>query len=109
MAPENEISVLRNEPIEKTLTRLFSYQGMGGITGERLKPEMLFAAKCTMILDETLGKTTEEIRSFNNSTEALTGQMLRLNWWLTIATIVGAIATCLGGVATCILAYKALF
>jgi len=108
MAPENEIGDLRSELIEKTLERTLSFPGMEGLTGEQLKPAILIAAKCTLMLTETLGSTGKEIRAFNDSTEALTNQMLRLNWWLTFASIVGAIATCLGVVATAILAYKAI-
>jgi hypothetical protein len=103
-----EIGDLRTERIEDTLGRAFSSQGMAADTGQQLKPPMLVAAKCAIILVEALGSTTAEIRSFNESTEALTRQVLRLNWWLTVATIIGAIATLVGAVGTGILAYRAL-
>jgi hypothetical protein len=74
----------------------------------QVRAMMAVPVKCTMVLADTLGSTTQEIRSFNNSTESLTRQMLCLNRWLTAATIVAAIATFVGAVATAILAYKAI-
>lgn len=115
MPYENEIGDLRKESLEKTLERTFAFAKMGTPDGILQKPLMVLAAKCTIDLVDGLTRTSEEIRSFNNCTAALTEQVIQLNRRLTWATWIGAcatavvaVATAMAAAATAILAYKAL-
>jgi hypothetical protein len=100
----SQIGDLRNELIEKTLERAW---GFGGITPDQ-KALMLVTVKCTIDLLDGLRRTAEEVRSFNDCTSALTKQIIRLNRWLTAATIVGAIATVLIAAPTALAIWRAL-
>ena len=100
MAYEN----IRSKSIEEVLNNV---QGLAAVASDtQVQSIMALVAKCTIDLGENLGRTSTEIRRFNESTDVLTKQVIRLNRILTWATVVIAIGTIAVAVTAIFVAFK---
>jgi hypothetical protein len=82
---------IRKRRIEEVLNSVQALSAMA--SRPEVQSVMAVFVKCTIEIAQSLDSTGEAIRQFDSSTTALTNQVIRLNWWLTVATFVGAVAT----------------